>query len=186
MSEGPLRREPPPPLPESTCRSSPKTRAWNPCAQIRMTGRAYPLFDIAQERLQKPDRVNAVFSVKKSRRATGSGALRRALDDSLWLSESRRLPTCWRMLTAYRRRENRYRRTAEGRISTFVAQCGMSGQISAHHHHDYQNQLRKLHAERFSRMPFEAYKSRVRIVRDERSGEESGRQYRSSRRNTSA
>src|SRR5206468_87236 len=34
-------------------------------------------------------------------------------------------------------------------------------------HHDYQNQLRKLHAERFARMPFEVYKSRVRIVRDE-------------------
>src|SRR5208337_1550174 len=32
---------------------------------------------------------------------------------------------------------------------------------------DYQNQLRKLHAERFSRMPFEAFKARVRIVRDE-------------------
>src|SRR6185503_18838693 len=30
-----------------------------------------------------------------------------------------------------------------------------------------QNQLRKLHAERFSRMPFEAFKARVRIVKDE-------------------
>jgi hypothetical protein len=34
-------------------------------------------------------------------------------------------------------------------------------------HHDYQNQLRKLHSERFSRMPFDVYKSRVKIVRDE-------------------
>jgi hypothetical protein len=34
-------------------------------------------------------------------------------------------------------------------------------------YHDYQNQLRKLHAERFSRMPFEAFKARVKIVRDE-------------------
>src|SRR5262249_35815742 len=32
---------------------------------------------------------------------------------------------------------------------------------------DYQNQLRKLHAERFSRLPFDVYKSRVKIVRDE-------------------
>ena len=44
----------------------------------------------------------------------------------------------------------------------------MSGVIlGPPNHHDYQNQLRKLHAERFSRMPFEEYKSRVRIVRDE-------------------
>ena len=34
-------------------------------------------------------------------------------------------------------------------------------------HHDYQNQLRRLHTERFSRMPFEAFKARVKIVRDE-------------------
>jgi hypothetical protein len=34
-------------------------------------------------------------------------------------------------------------------------------------YHDYQNQLRKLHAERFARMPFDAYKAQVRIVRDE-------------------
>src|SRR5262249_21295189 len=51
---------------------------------------------------------------------------------------------------------------------TFVAQCSLSGKIlGPPNHHDYQNQLRKLHAERFSRMPFEVYKSRVRIVRDE-------------------
>jgi hypothetical protein len=51
---------------------------------------------------------------------------------------------------------------------TFVAQCGMSGVIlGPPNYHDYQNQLRKLHSERFSRMPFEVYKSRVKIVRDE-------------------
>jgi hypothetical protein len=44
----------------------------------------------------------------------------------------------------------------------------MSGVIlGPPNHHDYQNQLRKLHSERFSRMPFEEYKARVRIVRDE-------------------
>jgi hypothetical protein len=34
-------------------------------------------------------------------------------------------------------------------------------------YHDYQTKLRKLHAERFARMPFEVFKSRVKIVRDE-------------------
>ena len=51
---------------------------------------------------------------------------------------------------------------------TFVAQCGMSGVIlGPPNYHDYQNQLRKLHAERFSRMPFDVFKSRVKIVKDE-------------------
>src|SRR6185503_3485198 len=34
--------------------------------QIKMTGRAYPLFDIAQMILQRPDRVVATFSIKKN------------------------------------------------------------------------------------------------------------------------
>ena len=34
-------------------------------------------------------------------------------------------------------------------------------------YHDYQTQLHKLHAERFARMPFEAFKARVKIVKDE-------------------
>jgi hypothetical protein len=51
---------------------------------------------------------------------------------------------------------------------TFVAQCGMSGVIlGPPNHHDYQNQLRKLHAEKFSRMPFDVFKARVKIVKDE-------------------
>jgi hypothetical protein len=34
-------------------------------------------------------------------------------------------------------------------------------------YHDYQNKLRKLHQERFARVPFEMFKSRIKIVRDE-------------------
>ena len=51
---------------------------------------------------------------------------------------------------------------------TFVAQCGMSGAIlGPPNYHDYQNKLRKLHQERYGRMPFEGYKARIRIVKDE-------------------
>src|SRR6185295_12665302 len=51
---------------------------------------------------------------------------------------------------------------------TFVAQCGISGTIlGPPNYHDYQNKLRKLHQERFARMPFDMFKSRIRIVRDE-------------------
>ena len=53
-------------------------------------------------------------------------------------------------------------------VYTFVAQCGLSGEIlGPPNHHDYQNQLRKLHAEKFSRMPFDLFKARVKIVKDE-------------------
>ena len=44
----------------------------------------------------------------------------------------------------------------------------MSGAIlGPPNYHDYQNQLRKLHAEKFSRMPFDMFKARVKIVKDE-------------------
>ena len=44
----------------------------------------------------------------------------------------------------------------------------MSGTIlGPPNYHDYQNQLHKLHTERFSRMPFDAFKARVKIVKDE-------------------
>jgi hypothetical protein len=44
----------------------------------------------------------------------------------------------------------------------------MSGVIfGPPNHHDYQNQIRKLHTERFARMPFDVFKSRVKIVKDE-------------------
>jgi hypothetical protein len=36
-------------------------------------------------------------------------------------------------------------------------------------HHDYQLQLRKIHAERFANVPFDIYKARIRMLRDEES-----------------
>src|SRR6185503_20072344 len=56
--------------------------------QIKMTGRAYPLFGIAQLILQKPERHSVTFSTKKN----AEGAVIQplflcALDDSPWLSE---------------------------------------------------------------------------------------------------
>ena len=91
-----------------------------------------------------------------------------ALDDTLWLSEDEAVGHVLRKhFTTFYQAERTATEPPKGRY-TFVAQCGLSGVIlGPPNHHDYQNQLRKLHAERFSRMPFEEYKSRVRIVRDE-------------------
>ena len=50
----------------------------------------------------------------------------------------------------------------------FVAQCGVTNEyLGAPNHHDYQNRLVTFHAERLSRMPFEKFKSRIRIVKEE-------------------
>lgn len=160
----------PAPLPEIQLTLAPEELSVDMVAkQIRVTGRAYPLFDIAHLILQKPERHTVAFSVKKKPDGTVVQPLFTcALDDTVWLSEEdavrhvldRHFPTFYQP-------EKTQIDPPKG-VYTFVAQCGMSGVIlGPPNYHDYQNQLRRLHAERFSRLPFEAFKARVKIVKDE-------------------
>ncbi|MEY2466910.1 MAG: hypothetical protein QOD03_1431 [Verrucomicrobiota bacterium] len=166
----PQRRETPPPLPEINVALLPDEKGVESLArQIKMTGRAYPLFDIARLILQKHERYSVTFSVKK--KADGQIAQQLflcALDDTLWLSEAEAIDHVLKKhFATFYQAECTATEPPKGTY-TFVGQCSLSGTIlGPPNHHDYQNQLRKLHADRFSRMPFEEFKSRVRIVRDE-------------------
>jgi len=164
------RRPPPLPLPEIDLSLRPEEKGVESLArQIKMTGRAYPLFDIAQMILQKPERHTVLFATKKNAEGRPVQPLFIcALDDTLWLSEEEAVAHVLRKhFTTFYQAERTATEPPKGKY-TFVAQCGLSGIIlGPPNHHDYQNQLRKLHSERFARMPFEEYKSRVRIVRDE-------------------
>jgi hypothetical protein len=137
--------------------------------QIKMTGRAYPLFGIAQIILEKPERHSVLFTTKKK----PDGGVAQplfvcALDDTLWLSEDEAVAyVLQKHFQTFYQAERTQTEPPKGTY-TFVGQCGMSGAIlGPPNYHDYQNQLRKLHTERFSRMPFDAFKARVKIVRDE-------------------
>ncbi len=164
-------RPPPPPLPDIDVSLRPEDKGVESLArQIKMTGRAYPLFDIAQMILQKPERLTVCFSAKK-KNAEGKPVHQLfvcALDETLWLSEDEAIAhVLKRHFTTFYQAERTATEPPKGKY-TFVAQCGLSGVIlGPPNHHDYQNQLRKLHSERFSRMPFDEFKARVRIVRDE-------------------
>jgi hypothetical protein len=166
----PRERREPPPLPEINTAFFPDEIGVESLArQIKTTGRAYPLFDIARLILQKPERYSVTFSVrKKPDGQTAQPLFLCALDDTLWLSEDEAVAHVLRNhFATFYQTERTATEPPKGKY-TFVAQCGMSGVIlGPPNYHDYQNQLRKLHTERFSRMPFEAFKSRVKIVRDE-------------------
>jgi hypothetical protein len=157
-------------LPEVTCALLPDEKGVDSLTrQIRMTGRAFPLFDIARLILQKPERYSVKFGVKKN----AAGAVSQplfvcALDDTVWLGEDEAVAhVLSRHFTTFYQADRTATEPPKG-VYTFVAQCGMSGVIlGPPNYHDYQNQLRKLHAERFARMPFDVFKSRVKIVRDE-------------------
>jgi len=168
--EPPWERREPPPLPELNVSLVPEEKGVESLArQIKMTGRAYPLFEIAQMILAKPERHSVVFEVKKNEQGQAVQPLFLcALDDTIWLSEDEAVAHVLRKhFGTFYQADRTATEPPKGKY-TFVAQCGMSGVIlGPPNYHDYQNQLRKLHSERYSRMPFEVYKSRVRIVRDE-------------------
>jgi hypothetical protein len=137
--------------------------------QIRLTGRAYPLFDIAFLILKKPERYNVRFNViKKTDGQIAQPMFVCGLDDTLWLSEQAAVDHVLNKHFATFYQAERIATDPPKGTYTFVAQCGMSGTIlGPPNYHDYQNKLRKLHAERFSRIPFESFKARIKIVRDE-------------------
>ena len=137
--------------------------------QIKMTGRAYPLFDIALMVLEKPERHAVTLSVRKNAEGTVLQPLFVcALDDTVWLAQDEAVNYVLdRHFTTFYQPERTQIDPPKGTY-TFVAQCGMSGAIlGPPNYHGYQEQLRKLHQERFARMPFEVFKARVKIVRDE-------------------
>lgn len=166
------RREPKPeaPLPEVSVTLLPDEKGVESLSrQIKMTGRAYPLFDIAQLVLQKPERYYLRLGViKKAGDQIAQPLFLCALDDTLWLSEDEAVAHVLDKHFATFYRTERIPTDPPKGTYTFVAQCGMSGVIlGPPNYHDYQVKLHKLHAERFPRIPFDVYKARVKIVRDE-------------------
>ena len=162
------RPEPPAPLPELNVAFIPEERGVEQLSkQIKMTGRAYPLFQIALLILQKAERYSVLLTKKKSDGAAPSLFVC-ALDDSPWTNEDEAVAHVLKNhFATFYQAEQTATEPPKG-VYTFVAQCGLSGVIlGPPNHHDYQNQLRKLHTEKFSRMPFDLFKARVKIVKDE-------------------
>jgi len=137
--------------------------------QIRLSCRAFPLFEVAGLVIQKPDRYDVTLRVVKGKDGKPEQPLFAcSLDDTLWLSEADAL----RHILAHHfdtfYSTEKVATDAPKGTYTFVAQCGFSGEIlGPPNYHGYQDKLRKLHAERFNRMPFDMFKARVRIVKDE-------------------
>jgi hypothetical protein len=161
------RPAPPMPLPELNVAFIPEERGVEQLSrQIKMTGRAYPLFQIALLILQKAER----YSVQLTKKSGGAAQplFVCALDDSPWTSDEEAVAHVLKNhFGTFYQTERTATEPPKG-VYTFVAQCGLSGAIlGPPNYHDYQNQLRKLHAEKFSRMPFDVFKARVKIVKDE-------------------
>lgn len=164
------RREPPQPLPEIGAAIIPDEKGVESMArQVKMTGRAFPLFDIAFLVIQKPERYSIRLVTKRNPQGqVAQPMFHCALDETIWLSEDEAIEHILQKHFATFYQADKIQTEAPKGVYTFVGQCGLSGEVlGPPNYHDYQSKLRKLHAERFGRMPFEVYKSRIKIVRDE-------------------
>ncbi len=163
------RPEPPAPLPELNVAFIPEERGVEQLSrQIKMTGRAYPLFQIALLILQKAERYSVQLTARKLADGSPQPLFVCALDESPWTSVDEAVAHVLKNHFATFYQAERTATEPPKGVYTFVAQCGLSGAIlGPPNYHDYQNQLRKLHAEKFARMPFDLFKARVKIVKDE-------------------
>lgn len=133
--------------------------------QIRASAKAYPLFDLARLVLEKSERYLVEF---RRSAETPVPLFQLKADGTLWLSEGDALAHALKtQIDKFYRRERVAVDPPKGAFP-FVAVCGMSGTLlGPPNYHDYQAKLRELHAARFANMPFEAFKSRIRMERDE-------------------
>ncbi|MDX1951740.1 MAG: hypothetical protein SFY81_06125 [Verrucomicrobiota bacterium] len=136
--------------------------------QIKLSGRAYPLFDIAHLVLKKPERYHVQLAGKKKADGQTQQLFVCGLDETIWLSEQEAVDHVLNKHFGTFYQAEKIPTDPPKGTYTFVAQCGISGTIlGPPNFHDYQNKVHKLHQERFSRMPFETFKSRIKIVKDE-------------------
>lgn len=134
---------------------------------IKAGAQAYRLFDLAWLVLEKPER----YRVEFKRASEGSPSLFQVrIDGSVWLSEGEAVAhVIGNFLEKFYRRERVAGEPPKGSYP-FVAVCGMSGVLlGPPNYHDYQAKVRRLHAERFANVPFDVYKGRIRMDRDEAS-----------------
>lgn len=133
--------------------------------QIKTSGKAYALFDIARLVLAQPERY--LVEIKKSE-ATARTLWQVRVDGSLWNSrreaEAHALSKHLDKFYTSRRVETE---PPKGNY-TCIARCGMSGALlGPPNHHEYQTKVRDLHAKRFANMSLEAFKNRIQMVHEE-------------------
>ncbi len=152
--------------------------------QIKASGRAFSVFDVGRLFMESRER----YVVRFTRRGAPPAKQKEGqppvpapaprgpqeiyqcvADGSLWLSRDEALRHLLRSpaIQKYYRTESVTVEAPKGNWNA-VAVCGFSGALlGPPNHHDYQRNVARLHRERFSDMPLDRYKSRIRVEKDE-------------------
>jgi hypothetical protein len=152
--------------------------------QIKASGRAYSVFDVARLFMQDRARFFVRMRAMKVRPPQGKPdpaaeappappappeVYECLVDGSFWLSHEEAIRHVLRSpaIEKFYRAENVTLDAPKGKF-TAIAVCGFSGiPLGPPNHHDFQRNVARLHRERFSNMALDWYKSRVVIEKDE-------------------
>lgn len=131
--------------------------------EISATGRTHSVFDLAWLVLGALERFHVIFENKDE------VLYKSNKDHSVWLTKQDCLRHFWSSGLV---KEYYDESVTEGEAPTgnfqSVARCGLSGKlIGPPNHHSYQQVLLDLHRERFSNMPLERYKSKIKMEHGE-------------------
>jgi hypothetical protein len=132
--------------------------------QVRHTGKTFSLFDIARILLRNP--ASYTIDLTSAPKQPEGPFYVVDADHSVWLKRE----TAVRHLLNKKRDELYRAETVEteppkGNFPV-VAVCGMSGTLlGPPNHHDFERKLRELHRERFARLDFETFRSRLKMER---------------------
>ncbi|MES2476437.1 MAG: hypothetical protein V4640_11705 [Verrucomicrobiota bacterium] len=133
--------------------------------EVHQVARVYALFDVAKILLAEKARVRAIFDAPEPH----APLIRGKLEECVFLSREEAIAHLW---NSEKRQDLIEEETIEVEPPTgnfqAIARCGISGEcLGPVNFHSYQTNLRRLHRERFARMPFEAYAAKVRTERGE-------------------
>lgn len=135
--------------------------------QIRLSGRSFPLLDVANLVMQKPDRYEVIFRTLRNKEGGVAQPLFTcALDDTLWLSEAdaARYALSSHFDTFYRTEKQ----PCDPPKGTWTLVAVFEDEVlGPPNYHGYQERLREIHGRRGGRLSLEEFKSRVRVVKDE-------------------
>ncbi|MGJ8633795.1 MAG: hypothetical protein ACSHX7_07740, partial [Luteolibacter sp.] len=135
------------------------------CKEIHQVARVYPLFDVAEIILAERARSLAVFEISEKK----PEFYRCKIEEALFLTKEEAvqhiLQADWR--TRFIEESTIEVNPPKGSFQS-VAKCGISGEwLGPPNFHAYQTNIRRIHRQRFSNMPFEAYTSKIRTERGE-------------------
>lgn len=133
--------------------------------EVQQVARVYPLYDVAKIIIAERSRCRAIFEVEEGQPPLIHGKL----DGSLFVKREEAARHLW---NSELRQQFIEEETIEvdppaGNFQS-IARCGISGELlGPPNFHAYQTNLRRVHRERFSTMPFDAYAAKVRTERSE-------------------